>query len=554
MRHTAQGGADLILLHGRIWTGEPSASRGKAPAYAHALAMFQGRILAVGDDQQIRAYAGPGAETVDLQGRLVVPGFIDSHVHFLEGGFQLLAIDLKNVRSEEEFTRRIAEKVQTLPPGRWLLGGNWDEEAWSSGRLPTRWQIDSVTPDNPVLISRYDGHSALANSRALQMADVTRATPDPPGGVIVRDPKTGEPTGVVKETAVDLVARFVPRPNDAEMEEALRAALKEAARVGVTSVQNITVDADSPNGSFTGEIRLLRRAEQEGWLTCRMYEIVPARHWQKLAEAGVSHASGSEFLKLGAIKAFADGSLGSRTAWMFEPYDDDPGNRGLPTDLLNPPAKMDALARGAAEAQIQLVVHAIGDRAISEMLDIYSRLGGGDPGRLRVRIEHAQHVRPADFARFGKLGVVASMQPYHCIDDGRWAEKRIGHERARSSYAWRSMLEAGVPLAFGTDWPVAPLNPLLGIYAAVTRATLDDAHPGGWIPEQRLTLEEALRAYTQGAAYAAFEEKEKGTIAPGKLADVVVLSDNLFTLPPEKIQEARVVLTVVGGKVVYRKM
>lgn len=553
-RHTAQGEADLILLHGKIWTGEPSASREKTPAYAQALAMLQGRILAVGDDQQIRAYAGPGTQVVDLQGRLVVPGFIDSHVHFLDGGFQLLAIELKSVHSEEEFTRRITEKVKTLPPGRWLQGGDWDEEAWPSARLPTRWLIDSVTPDNPVLISRYDGHSALANSRALQMAGVTKETLDPPGGVIVRDPRTGEPTGVLKEAAQGLVARFVPRPSEAEMEEALRAALKEAARVGVTSVQNITVDSDSPNGSFTGEIRLLRRAEQEGWLTCRMYEIVPGRHWQKLAEAGVSHGFGSEFLKLGAVKAFADGSLGSRTAWMFEPFDDDPGNRGLPTDLLNPPAKMEALARGAEEAQIQLCVHAIGDRAISTMLDIYSRLGRGNPARLRLRIEHAQHVRPADFARFGKLGVIASMQPYHCIDDGRWAEKRIGHVRAGSSYAWRSMLEAGVSLAFGSDWPVAPLDPLLGIYAAVTRATPDGAHPGGWIPEQRLAVEEAVRGYTQGAAYAAFEEQEKGTIAPGKLADVVVLSDNLFSLPPEKIQDARVVLTILGGKVVYRKM
>jgi hypothetical protein len=322
----------------------------------------------------------------------------------------------------------------------------------------------------------------------------------------------------------------------------------------VTSVQNITVDTDSLNGSFTDEIRLLHRAEEEGWLTCRMYEIVPSGEWQKLAQAGVSRGFGSEFLKLGAVKAFADGSLGSMTAWMFEPFDDDTDNRGLPTGLMNPPAKMGTLARQVEEAQMQLCVHAIGDRAISEMLDIYSRLGGGRPAPLRFRIEHAQHVRRADFARFGKLGVIASMQPYHCIDDGRWAENRIGQVRARSSYAWRSMLEAGVPLAFGSDWPVAPLDPLLGVYAAVTRAPLDGTHPAGWIPEQRLPVGEALRAYTRGAAYAAFEEEEKGTIAPGKLADVVVLSDNLFTVPPEKIKDAHVVLTIVGGKVVYAEL
>jgi hypothetical protein len=549
-------GADLILLHGKIWTGESSARSGAKPAparFAEAVAMLDGRILAVGGDQQIRAYAGPNTQVVDLEGRLAVPGFIDGHVHFINGGFQLRQIDLKNTRSEEEFTRRIAEKAKTLAPGRWLLGGDWDEEAWPSAKLPTRWTIDPVTSQNPVFLSRYDGHAVLVNSQVLKMARVTKDTPDPPGGVIVRDPKTGEPTGVLKDAAEDLVGRVVPRPSEAEMEEALRTALKEAARLGVTSVQNMTVDTDSSNGSFTGEIQLLRRAEREGWLTCRMYEIIPIAHWKKLGEAGVSHGMGSDFLKLGAVKAFADGSLGSRTAWMFEPFDDDSGNCGLPMEIMNPSSKMEALTRGADEAQIQLCIHAIGDRAISEVLDIYAKLGGDQAARHRFRIEHAQHVRPGDFARFARLGVIASMQPYHAIDDGRWAEKRIGQERARSSYAWRSMLEAGAPLAFGTDWPVAPLDPLPGIYAAVTRATLDGKHPEGWVPEQRLTVEEALRAYTQGCAYAAFEENEKGTIAPGKLADVVVLSDDLFRISPERIKDARVVMTIVGGKVVYRK-
>jgi hypothetical protein len=540
-------GADLILLHGKFWTGEAS-SGGK---FAQAIAIFEGRILDVGTDKEISAYSGTKTEVMDLNGRLVVPGLMDSHAHFIQGGFQLLQIDLKNTRSEEEFVERIADKAKTLAPGRWLLGGNWDEEAWPSAKLPTRWLIDPVTPNSPVLLSRYDGHSELANSLALKKAGVTKETPDPPGGVIVRDPATGEPTGVLKDAAEELVDRAVPRPTEAEMEEALRAALQEAARHGVTSVQDISVDGDSFNGSFTGEIQLLRRAQQQGWLTSRLYEIVPIAEWQKLAQAGLSHEMGSDFLKLGAVKAFADGSLGSRTAWLFEPYEDDPANRGLPMDLMNPPSKMEGLARGADKAGIQLCVHAIGDRAISEMLDLYARLGGDRPTSHRFRIEHAQHVRPQDFARFGKLGVIASMQPYHCIDDGRWAEKRIGHERARSSYAWRSLLEAGAPLAFGSDWPVAPLDPLLGIYAAVTRATLDGKHPRGWFPEERLSVEEALRAYTQGCAYAAFEEKEKGTIARGKFADLVVLSDDLFAIPPERIKETRVVMTIVGGKVVF---
>ena len=546
-------GADLILLNGKVWTGVATAGSGgkaKGGAFAQAVAMVDGRILAVGSSEQIRAYAGRDSRVIDIQGRLVVPGFIDSHVHFLNGGSQLLTLDLKDARNEAELVRRLGEKAKTLPPGQWILGGNWDEQAWPSAKLPTRKLIDAVTAKNPVFISRYDGHAALANSLALKLAGVGKTTPEPPGGVIVRDAK-GEPTGVLKDAAQDLVGRVLPRPSPADMEQALRAAQKEAARFGVTSVHNITVDSESADGSFTGEIHLLRRAELEGWLTCRMYEIVPLAQGRKLAEAGLSRDMGSDFLKLGAVKAFADGSLGSATAWMFEPFADDPGNRGLPMTLMNPPARMEELLRGAAQAQVQPAIHAIGDRAVAEVLDLYTRVGGNDPGSYRFRIEHAQHVRAEDFARFGKLGVVASMQPYHAIDDGRWAEKRIGPERARTSYAWRSMLKAGAPLAFGSDWPVAPLSPLLGIYAAVTRATLDGKHPEGWVPEERLTVEDALRAYTQGSAFAAFEEKEKGSIAPGKLADVVVLAQDLFSIPPEKIKEARVALTIVGGKVVY---
>lgn len=547
-------GADLILLHGKIWTGEPYAAPGEKPQPAmivEAVAITNGRILAAGTSDAMRAYAGPNTRIVDLGGRFAIPGFIDSHVHFIAGGFQLLEVKLKDAPSESEFVRRIAEKARTLAPGRWMEGGGWDEEAWPDAKLPTRWMIDPVTPANPVFISRYDGHAALANSLAMKLAGVTKDTPDPVGGVIVRDPKNGEPTGVFKDAAQNLIAKAIPRPTEAEFEDALRTGLAEARRVGVTSVDDITVGRDSPNGSFTGEIQLLRRAAAQGWLTCRFYTLVPIAVWQRLADAGVSRGMGSDYLVLGAVKAFADGSLGSRTAWFFDPYSDDPSNRGLPLPLMQPPAKMEEAVRGADAAGIQVAVHAIGDRANAEMLNIYQRVGGAEAARHRFRIEHAQHVRPEDFARFAKLGVIASMQPYHAIDDGRWAEKRIGHERARSSYAWRSMLEAGVPLAFGTDWPVAPLNPLLGVYAAVTRATLDGKHPEGWFPEQRLTLEEALRAYTQGSAYAQFSERDKGTIAPGKVADVVVLSDDLFSVPPAKIKDAHVEMTIVGGKVVY---
>ena len=547
-------GVDLVLLDGKVWTGEATIKNPASapPALSQAVAVASGRIVAVGSDNQIRRYVGTNTQVVPLHGRLVVPGFIDSHVHFLGGGFQLLQLDLKNSADEADFVRRIGEKARTLPPGRWMLGGNWDEEAWPSAKLPTRWQIDSVTPDTPVFLNRYDGHAALANSLALKLAGITRETQAPSDGVIVRDPVTGEPTGVLKDGAMGLIAKTIPRPTEAEMEGALRAAVAEANRLGVTSVHNITTDTESSTGSFVGEIQLLRRAEREGWLAVRQYAIIPITHLKKLADVGVSEGMGSEWLTLGAVKGFADGSLGSATAWMFEPFTDQPGVRGLPMSLMNPPSKMEQLVREAQVAGIQPCIHAIGDRAVAEMLDLYERVGQANAPAARFRIEHAQHVRREDFSRFAKLGVIASMQPYHAIDDGRWAEKKLGPERARYSYAWRAMLDAGAPVAFGSDWPVAPLSPVLGIYAAVTRATLDGKHPQGWFPEQRLTVSEALRAYTTGGAYAAFEEAEKGTITPGKLADLVVLSEDLFRVSPERIKDVRVVMTIVGGKVVYQ--
>jgi hypothetical protein len=553
---TLPRGADLILLGGKIWTGEPVATRSDTPAsvrFVQAVASANGRILAAGSDEEIRTYRGPNTQEIDLKGRLAVPGLADSHAHFVEGGFQLLALHLKDAGNEEEFVRRIAVKASTLPPGTWMKGGNWDEEAWASEKLPTRGLIDPVTPRTPVFISRYDGHAGLANSLALKLAGVTRDTPDPAGGVIVRDPKSGEPTGILKDTAQVLVMKVIPPPSERETEEALRTAFKEAARVGLTSVQDITVSSDSWNGSFTGEIQLLRRAELEGWLSCRIYAITPIAQWKKLAEAGISHGMGSDFLRLGGLKAFADGSIGSRTAWMSHPYADDAENSGLPMPLMVPPSMIEEIARNADNAGMQLCTHAIGDRAISEILDAYEKVGGQNPAAHRFRVEHAQHTREEDFVRFRKLGVIASMQPYHAIDDGRWVEKRIGQERARSSYAWKSMLNAGAVLAFGSDWPVAPLDPLLGIYAAVTRATLDGKNPGGWYPEQRLTVEEALRAYTQGCAYASFQEKDGGTISPGKFADLTVLSEDLFQIPPERIKDTRVDITIVGGRVVYKR-
>ena len=545
------GEAELMLLDANIWRGERD-SIGKTRT-AQAAAIAGGRFIAVGSNQDILALKRKDTKVIRLEGRRAVPGLIDSHVHFIGGGFQLLSLDLKNVKSEGEFIRLIGERAKGLPPGRWLRGGNWDEEAWPSHALPTRWQIDSVTPATPVLLRRYDGHAALANSLALKLAGVSRETAAPPDGVIVRDPATGEPTGVLKDGAIGLVAKAIPRPSDAEMEEALRAALGEAGRVGVTSVHNITLDEQTPSGSFWGEVDLLRRAEREKWLTVRQYLLIPIDHVEELASAGQSEKGESEWLRLRAVKGFSDGSLGSATAWMFDPFDDLRESRGLPMALMDPPSKMEDLVRKAQKAGIHPCIHAIGDRAVAEMLDLYERVGGPNTRSARFRIEHAQHTRAEDFARFARLGVIATMQPYHAIDDGRWAEKKIGARRARTSYAWRSMLEAGAPLAFGSDWPVAPLSPILGIYAAVTRATLDGKHSEGWIPEERVSAEEALRAYTTGSAFAAFEEEEKGTISPGKMADLVVLSEDILSIAPSRIANVEVQMTIVGGKIVYEK-
>ncbi len=542
---------ELVIMNGKIWTGQRPAPGGKAApgVLVEAVSVSGGRILAVGSNAQIKANIGRNTRVIDLRGAMAMPGFIDSHVHFVFGGLQASQVDLKDARNEAEFTRRLADKAKALGPGKWILGGRWDETNWPGGTLPTRWMIDSATADNPVCVERYDGHEALANSLALRLAGITKHTPDPPGGLIVRDRDSGEPTGVLKDTAVEAVEKMIPLPGWDEFEAALKTGLAEARRCGVTSVHDMYLGRYwSPNGSQHDEIQLLRRAESEGWLSCRFYVLAPLG--EQLDPAGAFVPSGSDFLRLGAVKGFADGSMGSRTAWLHEDYTDQPGYAGLARHSRR---KLEAMVRGADAAGFQIAVHAIGDRANTEMLDIYEQAGGTGAAASRFRIEHAQHVLARDFARFAKLGVIASMQPYHAVDDGRWLQDRIGGERCRTSFAWRSMLDAGVPLAFGTDWPIAPLNPLLGIWAAVTRQTLDGKHPGGWFPEQRLTLEEALRAYTQGGAYAEFQEDNKGTIAAGKLADMVALSADLFSIPADQIKDVRVTLTIVAGKVVYEE-
>ena len=529
--------ADLVIMHGHLWTVDHTH------AQAEALAITGSRIVAVGSDSEIAKWIGLATKKIDAQGKTVLPGFIDAHVHFSSGGGEISSVQLRDAATPQEFARRIGEQARKLPKGDWMLGGTWDHELWGGTPLPSHDWIDAVTPDTPVFVTRYDGHMALANGMVLRLAGISRETKDPPGGTIVRD-KVGAPTGLLKDAAMGLVFSVMPPPSEEHLLLMIRAAMKEARRFGVTSVDDI---------SSTEDVRAYQKLAARGELTLRIYCITPLPQWESPATAGIRAGFGNDWIYLGALKGFSDGSLGSTTALFEQPFNDAPDTSGLPNEMMLPEGNMLKMALGADKAGLQLAVHAVGDKANRIMLDIYTEVAkeNGPRENRRWRIEHAQHLRPDDFERFAKLGVIASVQPYHAIDDGRWAEKRIGHERSKMTYAFRTLLDHHVHLAFGSDWTVAPLNPMLGLYAAVTRATLDGKNPGGWFPEQKLTLREAVEAYTMGSAYAEFSEKDKGSLTPGKLADVTVLDTDLFSIAPEKINNAAVRWTIVGGKVVY---
>ena len=529
--------ATLIVTNAVVYTVD------KQHPKAEAVAVIGDRIVAVGSRADIDSWRGSQTKVIDAGGKLLLPGFNDAHLHFIQGGAQLEQVQLTDVTSPDEFAKRIATQVKKTSKGEWILGGRWDETKWPNQELPTKALVDPVTGDTPIFVERYDGHEALANSAAMKLAGVDAKTPDVAGGVIVRD-ANGNPTGIFKDAAMTLMNKAIPPMTNEQRLRAARAAMKHAASLGVTSVQHM-------NPEFA-DVAAYSELAEKGELTTRIYAAPMETDWRDQAKVGIRHAWGSSYLRLGAVKGYADGSLGSRTAYMFEPFTDDPGNRGLLSDEMHPPSAMRDRLMQADAAGLQIRVHAIGDRAISMILDIFADIekehGYHDQ---RFAIEHAQHMAQKDFERFAKLHVIASMQPYHAIDDGRWAEGRLGRERMRYSYAWRSFLDHGVSLAFGTDWPVAPLDPMLGIYAAVTRATLDGKNPGGWFPEEKITLPEAIEAYTMGAAFAEFQENKKGSITPGKLADMVILSDNIFDLKPEAIRNVKVKTTIVGGKVVY---
>lgn len=534
--------ATLVLVHGKIWTENTQQPE------AEAVAVFGDRILAVGSSAEMMKFAGSETRVVDLHGRRVLPGFNDAHVHFIDGCLSLRAVDGIHTKTPEEFRDRVAAFARTLTKGEWISDGSWDHENWPGAKLPTHQLIDGVTPDNPVALTRLDGHMLLANAKAMEIAGVSKDTPDVPGGVIVRDAE-GNPTGIFKDAAEGLITSHIPPPSAARLRQALDDGLRYAAEHGVTSVQEM---ANGARMTLGGNLRVYQKALREGKLTVRIAQFPGLYTWKNQANLGIQAGFGGDVLRLGGLKAFADGSLGSTTAWFFAPYVDAPNTSGIASDTLIHPDEMYAEMKGADAAHLQLAIHAIGDRANHAILDMYERLEKENPawGR-RLRIEHAQHLTTDDIPRFGKLHVIASMQPYHAIDDGRWAEKRIGPERLKTSYAWRSLLDSGAVLAFGSDWPVAPMDPLMGIYAAATRRTLDGKNPNGWIPEQKITVAEAVHAYTMGSAYAEYQEKVKGSIEPGKLADMVVLTDDIFHEDPVLIEKTRVEMTIFGGKVIY---
>jgi predicted amidohydrolase YtcJ len=525
--------ADLVIVNANIHTMDA-----KNPD-AQSVAVWQNKIIAVGKDADTKALIGPKTRVIDAGGKLVIPGFNDAHVHFLETGFQLSSVNLREAGSPEEFAQILKSFAAKQPKGRWIQGGRWDHENWKPANLPTRQLIDAATPDNPVFISRLDGHMALANSAAMLLAGVTRDTKDVPGGVIVRD-ANGEPTGVFKDAAMDLIGRVIPDASPEEKLEMAQAASDHAASLGVTSVQDMSA------GTNVGVYQdLLRR----GTLKTRVYGCSPLADLARWRNAGLHYAFGNPMLRVGCLKGYADGSLGSTTAWFFKPYMDAPETSGLAREDM---AVMLKNVTDADKAGLQVMIHAIGDRANAEILDIYRKLDQADgPRDRRFRIEHSQHLRLEDIKRFGGQKVVASMQPVHLPDDGRWAGKRLDVERLKGTYAFRTLLDTGAVLAFGSDSPVAPLNPLFGIWGAVTRQTADGKNPGGWIPEQKITVEEAVRAFTWGSAYGEFQENWKGTLETGKLADIIILSDDIFTIDPAKIAQTRVLTTISDGKVVF---
>ncbi len=524
---------DLLVFNGPIHTMD------RGQPVVEALLIRAGRIVARGALEALRSRA-PHARTLDLAGRAAFPGFEDAHLHLCMHGASLTQADLAGALTLQEALDRARQAAARLPEAEWLLGGGWDHNLWPQAAPPTRHDLDRALPTRPVALDSKDRHSLWVNSLALRLAGIGAGTPDPLGGRIWRD-ASGEPTGIFSESARQLVTAAIPEPGEAARREAARAALADCARLGITAVHS----CEGPDAFYA-----LARLEQAGELTARVWHMLPLRALEAAAGCGLVTGYGSERLRIGHVKMFADGALGSATAEMLAPYESRPDDRGVAaTDT---PTLLEAV-RFAARHGLASAIHAIGDGANRRVLDIYAQVAqelSGAP--LRQRIEHVQLLSPEDLPRLAALGVIASMQPLHATQDRVMAERQWG-ARCRTAYAWRSLLASGARLAFGTDAPVETLSPLLSLYAAVTRRSADGVPTDGWYPGQRLTLGEALHAYTLGAAYAAYGEGSRGSLAPGKLADLVVLSHDILAQPPEALLEAHVEMTMVGGEIVYQR-
>jgi predicted amidohydrolase YtcJ len=527
--------ADRIYFNARIWTAD------SANPAATALAMKDSTIIYVGNDYD--QYKGANTQLIDIQGKMIVPGFIDNHTHFLGGGYQLSSVNLRNVKSTREFITTLHQYTTTLTDNRWILGGDWDHEAWG-GELPRKEWMDSVTGNHPVFLSRYDGHMALANSIALKLAGIDKKAVSPPGGEIVKD-ASGNPTGILRDEAMNLVYKIIPDPSVSVLDESLQRAIQHALEHGLTQVHDMS--------SYGGwlDLATYQRAYANHRLDLRIYSFVPIHTWEKLNAFVKQNGWGNDMLRWGGLKGFVDGSLGSTTAWFYQPYLDAPKSTGLQvtdTNLLR------QWVIEADSAGLHIATHAIGDRANDWILGVYEEAENKNGNKdRRFRVEHAQHLTAYAISRFSQLHVIPSMQPYHAIDDGKWAAKRLDSSRLKRTYAFKTLLSTGANLTFGSDWTVAPLDPIAGIYAAVTRRTLDDKNPNGWYPEEKISVEDALKCYTVNNAYAGFQENKLGKLKAGMLADFVVLSDNLFSIAPEKIRDIKVLRTIVNGKEVYTR-
>jgi predicted amidohydrolase YtcJ len=533
------GIADLVFYNGKIWTVNPDKP------WAEAVAIRGERVLKVGSTEEIKVLSGDLTKKFDLNGSFVLPGFIDSHTHFLEGGFALSSIQLREAKSKETFIATVRERTAEIGRGEWILNGDWDQQQFDPPEMPRKEWIDAVSPQNPVFVNRLDGHMALANSLALEIAGVTKDSVSPPGGEILKDPDTGEPTGILKDEAMRLVSDKIPEPSLEEKKKAAQAALRHASQVGVTSVHDM---------AYSTNFEVYHELLKEGALKARLTVYFAIGEEDLYSQLEQKKSLENDLLKIGGLKGFVDGSLGSFTALFFEPYTDDPEKTGILVSDMYPEGIMEKRIREADQAGLQVAIHAIGDKANHIILDIMEGvIADGGPRDRRWRIEHAQHLIPEDFERFREMGIIASVQPYHAIDDGRWAERKIGKERAKFTYAFKSFLDMGVLLASGSDWTVAPLDPISGIYAAVTRRTLNGKNVDGWIPEQKISLEEAIKGYTINGAFTEFAESMKGSLEEGKFADLIVLSQNLFEIHPEDILDTEVLMTVFNGEIIYKK-